>query len=214
MENRRDFLKLAVIGLGTVAVGFLVRTRRIWAMAKKVVLPENANALDMERSNPADFDVSQVNNTPVEEFGVMGQSEYDVDLETWRLEITGLVEKPLSLTYDEILALPASTKKVLLVCPGVFSYVAEWKGFPLKHLLAQNGLKPEAMKIKAYGPEGQRYRKEETFSREEVDAEKVFLAYAVNGRPLPEKHGFPLRIVAEDRYGDDWVKFLSKIEVV
>jgi len=46
----------------------------------------------------------------------------------------------------------------------------------------------------------------------DIRSNKVFLAYAVNGEKLPQQHGFPLRIVAEDYYGSDWVKYVYKIE--
>jgi len=44
-------------------------------------------------------------------------------------------------------------------------------------------------------------------------SDKVFLAYEVNGKPLPQRHGFPLRAVAEDSFGYDWVKYVYKVEV-
>jgi sulfoxide reductase catalytic subunit YedY len=67
--------------------------------------------------------------------------------------------------------------------------------------------------IKVYGPQGNR-EKVERFPIADVRSDKVFLAYAVNGEKLPQKHGFPLRIVAEDYYGDDWVKYVYKIEAI
>ena len=62
------------------------------------------------------------------------------------------------------------------------------------------------------GPEG-RYAKVERFSIDEIISQKVFLAYQVNGQVLPQKHGFPLRVVAEDHYGSEWVKFVHRVEV-
>ena len=49
---------------------------------------------------------------------------------------------------------------------------------------------------------------------DQVRSDKIFLAYGVNGKPLPEKHGFPLRLVAEDRVGSQWIKFVDKIDAV
>lgn len=46
-----------------------------------------------------------------------------------------------------------------------------------------------------------------------VLSNKVFLAYAVNGKPLPQKHGFPLRVVAEEHYGFNWIKYVHKITI-
>ena len=49
---------------------------------------------------------------------------------------------------------------------------------------------------------------------DQIRSDKVFLAYSVNNGPLPVKHGFPLRLVAEDQVGSQWVKFVDKIEAV
>ena len=61
------------------------------------------------------------------------------------------------------------------------------------------------------GPKG-RYEKVERFSMAEIVSNKVFLAYQVNEQVLPQKHGFPLRLVAEDHYGSEWVKYVYKLE--
>ena len=72
-------------------------------------------------------------------------------------------------------------------------------------------MKADTTHITVYGPEGP-YEKVERFPIADIRSNKVFLAYAVNGEKLPQKHGFPLRIVAEDYYGSDWVKYVYKIE--
>ena len=54
--------------------------------------------------------------------------------------------------------------------------------------------------------------KVDRFALEEIRADKVFLAYQVNGEDLPKKHGFPLRAVAEDHYGSSWTKFVHTVE--
>ncbi len=48
----------------------------------------------------------------------------------------------------------------------------------------------------------------------ELDRKKIFLAYRVNGETLPQKHGFPLRLVYEDAYGYDWIKYVDEVAVV
>ena len=58
------------------------------------------------------------------------------------------------------------------------------------------------------------WEKTERFQLEEVAENKIILAHGVNGQPLPERHGFPLRLVAEDHYGDEWVKCVVKIIVL
>ena len=53
----------------------------------------------------------------------------------------------------------------------------------------------------------------EQFKVDEIKTDKVFISYAVNGQKLPHKHGFPLRVVAEDHWGSEWVKYVYKIEI-
>ena len=74
-------------------------------------------------------------------------------------------------------------------------------------------MKADTTHISVYGPQGP-YEKVERFPISDIRSDKVFLAYQVNGEELPQKHGFPLRIVAEDYYGDEWVKYVYKIEAI
>ena len=74
-------------------------------------------------------------------------------------------------------------------------------------------MKADTTDIIVSGPQGS-YEKVEKFPIGDIRSDKVFLAYQVNGQRLPQKHGFPLRIVAEDYYGDEWVKYVYKIEAL
>jgi sulfoxide reductase catalytic subunit YedY len=114
------------------------------------------------------------------------------------------------LTYGELTARAPLERDVLLICPGFFAYKGRWKGVSISGLLAEAGLRPEAVWIEISGPKGARERNER-FTLEEVRSDRVFLAYQVNGQPLPQKHGFPVRLVAEDHYGSRWVKYVDRI---
>ena len=74
-------------------------------------------------------------------------------------------------------------------------------------------MKADTTHIIVSGPQGS-YEKAEKFPIADVRLDKVFLAYQVNGVDLPQKHGFPLRIVAEDYYGSEWVKYVYKVEAI
>jgi sulfoxide reductase catalytic subunit YedY len=117
------------------------------------------------------------------------------------------------MTYDEVCRLPAVERNVLLICPGFFAYNGRWRGVDSAALISR--LKPEsgATHIKFSGPKGIR-RKTKEFPLQEFLTNKVFLAYQVNGRPLPERHGFPVRLVAEDYYGGRWVKYVDRISFI
>jgi len=119
------------------------------------------------------------------------------------------VKRPLSLTYAQITALPAIEREVLLICPGFFANHGRWKGFSLKGLLHQADLDRTAGRV-TIEARGQKIAR---FPLADILSDKVFLAYQANGKELPRKHGSPLRIVAEDYYGSDWVKYVDRIFV-
>lgn len=168
---------------------------------------------ELMHKNPAKLDTRHLETTPMDEFDVMGQTIFPVNLDAWRLKLIGAVESPKVLTYDDIQRFPVVERKVLLICPGFFAYNGQWKGVSSKSLLSEAGPKPGVTHVKFSGPKGIR-RKTKKFSIHEVETDKIFLAYQVNGQPLPERHGFPLRLVAEDHYGGRWVKFVDTIELL
>jgi sulfoxide reductase catalytic subunit YedY len=144
----------------------------------------------------------------------------ELDIEAYRLEIAGLVEDPLSLTYEDILAYPTVTEVVLLICPGVFQDNAEWTGVPVWALLKEANIKPEATEVVFQAvalttPDSGTslpYRSRIPLG-EIVQNDSIFLAHTVNGETLPLEHGYPLRLVAKDRFGYDWVKWVECIDV-
>ena len=164
-------------------------------------------------ANPAKLDTSLLDTTPIEEFDVMGQTIHPVDLQNWRLRIDGAVARPMEFSYEELLALPILELNVLLICPGFFAYNGMWKGFSVARLLEQAGGDPEATHIKFTGSGGFR-KKAKRFEIEQVRSDQLFLAYEVNDIVLPERHGFPLRLVAEGHKGARWVKYVHTVTVV
>jgi len=159
-----------------------------------------------------------------------------VDAETWRLDIGGLVERPLALTLDELKARPSRTLAVTLECAGNGRALlaprpisqpwlqeavgtAEWTGTPLAPLLREAGLADGAREVVFTGLDrGVQGELEHDYARslpvEEALRDEVLLAYAVNGQPLPPQHGFPLRLVVPGWYGMTHVKWLRSITVV
>jgi DMSO/TMAO reductase YedYZ molybdopterin-dependent catalytic subunit len=214
MRTRRQFIKIAiefVIGLGAFFSSVGSWITRAYAQTKRILLPKGTDLSTLINKNPADLDTRNLELLPLQKFRTMGLTDYEVDLKTWRLEIGGNVAAAGKLTYDQILELPSIERNVLLICPGVFSNHGRWKGISLMTLLNLARMKPDTTHITAYGPQGP-YEKEENFPIADIRSDKVFLAYAVNGEVLPRKHGFPMRIVAEDYYGANWVKYVYKIE--
>ncbi len=213
MNTRRHFLKISIgflAGIDFFLSPLFSATRRAYAKAKKTILPKGTTRESLVHRNPGSLDTKNLGTTPVNDFGTMGISDHEVNLDEWRFEVAGHVRKRLELTYPDILALPSIEKKVLLICPGFFANHGQWKGISMKTLLEKVGLESNVTHVAFSGPRGP-YEKVEQFPIEEVLRDKVFLAYGVNGESLPKKHGFPLRVVAEGYYGHDWVKYVYKM---
>jgi len=215
MKKRRQFIKLILgyfAGLGLLFSPLATGIRWVWAKAQKIILPKGTPVETLIGKNPADLDTRNLDLTPLEKFETMGLTGHRVDLNQWQLEVSGQVERPIKLRYPQVTGLPSVKKDVLLICPGFFAYHARWEGVSVAKLLEMARSSPDVTQVSFSGPEG-RYEKTEHFLIEDILSDKVFLAYKVNNQVLPEKHGFPLRVVAEDNYGNRWVKYVYKITV-
>lgn len=164
---------------------------------------------EIEQMHPAEVDNSILPITPVEELHRTGRTqEYDID--TYHLVVDGLVDNPLTLSYEDLLSGPQVTETVLLICPGFFWDNAEWTGTPLRLILEEAGLSPDASAVRLVAGDGYSQR----LSLGEAMADGVFLAYEVNGETLPPDHGYPIRLVARHQFGFKWVKWVEHIEVM
>ena len=213
MEKRRQFIKQMLgffAGLGVLFNPLAAGIRLVWANAKKIILPKGTRMETLIGKNPAELDTQNLDLTPLEELETMGLSDHHVQLDKWQLEIGGDVQQPLKLTYDQILEMPSIERNVLLICPGFFAYHARWKGISVAKLLETAQVDSGVTQIAFTGPQ-RTYERTEKFPIEDIRSDKVFLAYNVNDDALPKKHGFPLRVVAEDYYGGEWVKYVYKV---
>jgi hypothetical protein len=138
-----------------------------------------------------------------------------VDVSTWKLEISGDVGNPFSLTYDELMALPWKEQYVTLTCISnpIGNYLisnALWRGVPLATLLAMAGLPETAERIAFHSADGY----VDSFPVEYAMRDNVLVAYLMNGEPLSDAHGFPARVIVPGLYGMENVKWLTRIEPV
>jgi sulfane dehydrogenase subunit SoxC len=160
----------------------------------------------------------------------------DVDAATWRLEVSGLVERSLSLSLDDLRSRPAVEIAVTMECAGngrahVEPHVvsqpwlveavgtARWRGVRVADVLAEAGVRDGAVEALFTGLDrGVEGEEEQAYERslpvEVLLAGDALLAYEVNGSPLPPQHGFPLRLVVPGWYGMTSVKWLSRIALL
>ncbi len=132
-----------------------------------------------------------------------------IDLATYRLNVTGLVDHPLSLTYDDLRCLPKVTANPDLICLGVFVDKATWTGVPIKDILELAGVQESATELTFVSADGYQVN----LPLVTASADENFLAYEVNGKPLPVQHGFPLRAVFPYMWGSEWIKWLVEIRI-
>jgi sulfoxide reductase catalytic subunit YedY len=214
MTTRRQFvLRVSrfLAGMGLAVHPAFTCFGRALAAVQRRLLPKDTDLQSLKNEHPTALDTRQLEIMPVESFQTMGATDHAISLDQWRLEVTGNVQHPLKLTYADLLALPPVEENVLMICPGIFTIHARWKGVAVGEILKMAGALEGVTHVTLHGPEGP-YEKVEGFQLAEVESGKVFLAYGVNGQTLPQKHGFPLRAVAADRFGSDWVKFVYKLE--
>lgn len=132
-----------------------------------------------------------------------------VSLDSYRLKITGLVDHPLELTYDQALAKDHFSKVVTLHCVEGWDATLLWEGVLLEGLLAEAGVKRDAVVVIFHGADGDT----SSLPLEYVRANKILLAYKLNGLTLSPGRGFPFQVVAESKWGYKWVKWVTEIEL-
>jgi DMSO/TMAO reductase YedYZ molybdopterin-dependent catalytic subunit len=138
-------------------------------------------------------------------------------LDTWRLRVTGMVEQPLELTYDELVAMPLHDQYVTIACVsnevgGGLVGNALWRGVRLKDLLDRVGVDPSATQIVGRSVDGFTAGFPTAWAL--ADEREALVAVAMNGEPLPPDHGFPARLIVPGLYGYvSATKWLSEIEL-
>lgn len=154
--------------------------------------------------------------TPNNEFYVTSyRSPPTIRIDEWSLSINGLVDRPITLTYEQLIEKPTVSHIVTLECvgntvAGEFMSTAKWEGVSLRALLEEAGARTEAYDVVFRAADG--YSDSIRFER--ARAGDVLLAHKMNGVPLPPGHGFPARMIVPGHYGMKSVQWLTEIEVV
>jgi DMSO/TMAO reductase YedYZ molybdopterin-dependent catalytic subunit len=139
----------------------------------------------------------------------------ELDANTWRLNLDGMIDNPMTMTIEDILNRPAVTQVVTMQCisnpiGGDLTGTSRWTGISLGDLLDDAGLQDGAQEIYIESADGFY----ESVSLEDARDGRTLLVYAMNGQPLPVEHGFPLRIYLANRYGMKQPKWIVHMEVV
>jgi DMSO/TMAO reductase YedYZ molybdopterin-dependent catalytic subunit len=137
----------------------------------------------------------------------------------WRLEVTGLVDRPLRLSLEELRVMPSRTQITRHDCVEGWSCIGKWKGVILGHVLRQAGLRPEARYVVFHcadpmdsGDPNSKYY--ESIGLDEAFHPQTILAYEMNDAALPVAHGAPIRLRVERQLGYKMAKYVMRIELV
>lgn len=224
--SRRGFLTLlsgtavaaVVVGVGSRAVGTALAT--VNTMRANLRLPRAAIAAPAIPAS-ADLGIAGVaslvtSNADFYRIDTALQVP-SIDASTWTLKVTGMVDRPFELGFDELLAMPLTESVMTMTC--VSNYVggdlvgnATWLGYPIRELLARAGPRAGADMVLSKSVDG--------FTAStpldvllESDRDSL-LVVGMNGQPLPLEHGFPVRMIVPGLYGYvSATKWLVELEV-
>jgi len=132
-----------------------------------------------------------------------------VNISNYRLEIGGLVTKPTNLTYNEVKEFPDYQKVVTLHCVEGWDATILWQGIKVEDLLKKTGVGADANTVIFYASDGY----STSLPLDYIEKNDIILAYGMNNVTLPEDRGYPFQLLAEDKWGYKWIKWVTKIEV-
>lgn len=134
------------------------------------------------------------------------------DPASWRLRVGGHVGQPLSLTYDQLRALPRAEQVSTFHCvTGWTVKNVRWGGVRIRDVLAAAEPRPEAHALRFTSMEVPYV---DYLTLDQARLHDVMLAYEMDGKPLPREHGAPLRLIIPEMYGYKNVKWLERIDLV
>lgn len=193
-EGRRTVLQYA----GLVTVGALA-----WRVNETII-----DAFDTPGSShrfTGSKPVGEGNRFPVTSW--MLDDPDPIDANTWQLHVTGLVEKPLALAYEDLEMETTDQQRALLDCTSGWYAERDWQGVRVRDLLELAGIDDTGRWVIFHSVTGYRFG----FPVSEID--DLLLATHVDRERLSHGHGFPLRVVAPGRRGFQWVKWVTAVEV-
>ena len=224
--HRRQFISLAAGTLaGSAALVALGRTlhQRTPTVARVLGIPAPANSTEVPTDNGLDatgLNTSGLSDyiTPIDDFYRIDTALRvpRVDPTTWTLTIDGMVDTPLTIDYDSLLAEESIATPVTIACVsnqigGDLIGTAIWQGVPLARLLDRCGVDPAATQIVGHSIDGFTAGMPTAVA---LDGRTCLVAYAMNGEVLPERHGFPVRLIVSGLYGYvSATKWLTRIEM-
>ena len=199
------------LGVAVIAILLIIIAGLIWQSEKKM-----RGLVAQQKQQPAQLSSVEVREykgqklsaiDDVENQGINGIQ--NIDINKYKLQITGLVDNPKSFVYDQILQLPKYEKVVYLNCVEGWSAKILWEGVKVSDII--DSVKPQnsANTIIFYAQDGYTT----SLPLDYIKNDNILLAYKMNGLVLSPAKGFPFQLVAEQKWGYKWIKWITKIEL-
>jgi len=230
--NRRDFLRLMLGSIISIPIIFFGLNRlllpvqdteqqqiqsNVSSLLQSKLSPQQQRTIPTEFKDPSLAPLLGSEITPTYLFYRIDINPIvpEVDVNSWTLQVKGMVDNPLKLSYDEIKSMPAIEEFVTLECisnkiGGDLTGTALWKGVPLKNILEKAKMDPNVKYIVFRCFDG--YDVGVPIDKGLLD--ETILAYEMNLAPLTSKHGFPVRAIVPGLYGMMNPKWITEIELV
>jgi DMSO/TMAO reductase YedYZ molybdopterin-dependent catalytic subunit len=208
--DRRRFLIAGAVGAAVAVAagglgGFLARRLRASASRADVAIPAPASPAPPSATGALHVQGLEPFFTPNNRFYRVDTALFvpAVMAEDWRLRVHGMVDRPLTLDLEQLLARPLIERDITLACVsnevgGRYVGNARWVGAPLRDLLEEAGVHPGADQLVSRSVDGFTVG---TPTEVVMDGRDAMLAVSMNGEPLPLEHGFPVRMVVPGLYG-------------
>ena len=202
MEVKRSILLIIIIAVAVVYIaditGLFMQSDIPSANTSRVLAAVEVRNYQGERlSSITDFRENSI------------KGPQHVNISNYRLEVAGLVTSPISLLYDDILGLPRYQKVITLHCVEGWDATILWEGIKVSDIINKAGITPGANTVIFYASDGY----STSLPLDYIEKNDILLAYGMNNITLPEDRGYPFQLVAEDKWGYKWIKWVTKIEL-
>jgi DMSO/TMAO reductase YedYZ molybdopterin-dependent catalytic subunit len=203
MNNRTIAIILLILVMAAAVLFMVFRTPGVISSSGSAG-PTSLSPVEVRSYKGADL--SSVND--FHENSILGPQ--NVNISTYRMTVTGLTNRTVVLTYDEILAkYPHYTKVVTLHCVEGWDATILWEGVLMRDLIADAGPDLRANTVILTARDGYTT----SFPLAYFYDRDILLAYRMNNITMPAERGYPFELVAEDKWGYKWIKWVEKIEL-
>ena len=170
--------------------------------------PETGEVIELEKVEIVDYEGKKLSSVEdIKDVSIKGP-QY-IDIETYTLEVSGLVNNPKTYTYEQILDHQKYSKVIDINCVLGWDSTTLWEGILIKDLFEEVEVQPQANTVIFYAADDYTT----SHSLKYLTENDILLAYKVNNITLTPEIGYPFMLIAENKWGYKWIKWITKIEL-